>query len=335
VSASVEEAIQANLALAAADLMILTGTRLRSRVGLAALPHLVLTFAVVGGRSPFALMTVAAWALFVHAPVVLVCVGIAARRWWVVALAAALVLVGTDAFLVEPRWLDVTHVRLPGPGVRIALVADLQTDDVGDYERGVIATIAAEQPDVVLFAGDYLQNLDPAGFVENAGRLRELLRQLHPRLGAIAVEGDVDTDTWPTIFAGLPITVVTKTRTIDLGPIVVTALDPVDARSGAPHVEKQGKFHVVVGHPPDFALARPPADLLLAGHTHGGQVRIPGFGPLVTLSRVPRGWAAGHTALPWGGDLYVSRGVGMERHPDAPRIRLFCRPELVILELGS
>ncbi len=119
---------------------------------------------------------------------------------------------------------------------------------------------------------------------------------------------------------------------MDLGPLQLTLLDPEDARSDAPPVPRVEGFHVVLGHAPDFALAAPPADLLLAGHIHGGQVRIPGWGPLLTLSRVPRSWATGRTELPQGGTLVVSRGLGMERG-DAPRLRLGCRPELVVIEL--
>ena len=74
------------------------------------------------------------------------------------------------------------------------------------------------------------------------------------------------------------------------------------------------------------------ADLLVTGHTHGGQVRLPLIGPLMTLSRIPRAWAAGLTELPGGGKLLVSRGLGMERGY-APRIRFLCRPELMVIDL--
>ena len=89
---------------------------------------------------------------------------------------------------------------------------------------------------------------------------------------------------------------------------------------------------MVFGHRPDYAMGDVPADVLIAGHTHGGQVRLPGIGPLLTFSRVPRPWAAGVTNLDAGRTLIVSRGLGMERH-DAPRIRFLCRPQLVLLHL--
>lgn len=324
-------ALLTNALLLVADLAVLGAARRRVWAPLGVLPFVVIGLALVGGGDGFALMQVTAWAVFLHLPIVLVGIGLLTRRRRFHLLALPVVVVGVDAFLVEPRWLEVTHLRLPGPAMRIALVADIQTDRVGWYERALVARINAEEPDLVLFAGDYVQTADADVFVANAKALNEILAGL--RAPGIAVEGDVDADAWPRIFAGLPITVVTKSRAIDLGAVVVTALDPIDARSGAPDVAAQSKFHIVVGHPPDYAMARPAADLLLAGHVHGGQVRLPWIGPLITFSSVPRGWATGHTALPWGGDLVVSRGIGMERR-NAPRLRFLCRPELVIIDLA-
>jgi predicted MPP superfamily phosphohydrolase len=87
-----------------------------------------------------------------------------------------------------------------------------------------------------------------------------------------------------------------------------------------------------MGHRPDFALGEVDSDLLVAGHTHGGQVRLPFFGPVMTLSNVPRSWAAGVTKLPGNRTLVVSRGIGMERG-GAPELRFLCRPELVVLTI--
>ena len=162
------------------------------------------------------------------------------------------------------------------------------------------------------------------------------LAKLHAPYGGIAVKGDVDDRRWTEIFAGTEILAVPGRASLKRGPVTVTALTPDDSRAPILHrpdpvVHRDG-FHIVLGHAPDIALASPPADLILAGHTHGGQVRLFGW-PLLTLSKVPRAWAAGVTALPGGGTLVVSRGIGMERR-DAPRIRFLCRPQLVVLDPG-
>jgi len=287
---------------------------------------------VFWGWQAFGMMQAVSWLLFVHLPVLLM----SHKRSRL--LAIPLLLVGLDAFIVEPRWLSTSTHTLPLAGltepVRLALVADLQTDRVGRYETRVLEALSSAEPDLVLFAGDYIQLAPGPAFEAQADRLRPLLSALSPRLGAFAVSGDVDPAPWPTLFDGTPVVAWTQSTTVDLGPLVVTGLTVDDSRSPSPPVSAQPKPHVVVGHGPDFALAAPPADLLLAGHTHGGQVQLPLFGPLLTLSAVPRGWAAGGgmVALPQGGHLRVSRGIGMER-AHAPRLRFLCRPELVFIEL--
>jgi hypothetical protein len=89
----------------------------------------------------------------------------------------------------------------------------------------------------------------------------------------------------------------------------------------------------MIGHSPNYSLGQVEADLLIAGHTHGGQLRIPLFGPVFTLSQVPGSWTSGMTLIAPGRRLIVSRGIGMERG-NAPRMRFLCRPELLILDLA-
>jgi hypothetical protein len=68
-------------------------------------------------------------------------------------------------------------------------------------------------------------------------------------------------------------------------------------------------------------------DLCLAGHTHGGQIRIPFFGPVVTLSNVPKEWAMGYRKVR-NIRMNVSAGIGSEHAGDLPAIRFNCPPKM-------
>ncbi|MEW5855697.1 MAG: metallophosphoesterase, partial [Myxococcota bacterium] len=253
-------------------------------------------------------------------------------------LAGVGVLVGVDAFLVEPRWVEVTGTRVTSEKlhrpVKLVVIADLQTDHVGEYEAEVLRLAAAQDPDLVLFTGDYVQEPYEERNAEERRKLNTLLRSLtwKPRLGMYAVRGDSDAEGWPDIFDGTGVVVLESTTTLRIGELTLTGLDLETSRTRVLDLKPTDELHVVFGHAPDFALVPFPADVLVAGHTHGGQVQLPLVGPLVTLTRVPRAWAAGRTDMPDGRTLLVSRGLGMERVA-APRLRFLCRPELMVVDL--
>lgn len=300
--------------------------------------------APVLGSEMFEVLALYTQAVFVHGVFVLLGVAVLLRRearavsLCLAALAVATAAVGVDAFVVEPDWLEVTHTvvrssKVSRP-VRLAVVADLQADHVGAYERRVLRRVMEERADVILLLGDYLQVWDAETRARLRSELHDVLREVSfgAPLGIVAVGGNVDAPDWPMIFGGLPVTVVEEARTIDAGELRITALAMRDSAKTTLHVAAERPFHVAIGHFPDFALGDVQADLLLAGHTHGGQVRLPFIGPLMTLSHVPRAWAAGVTTLSEGRILIVSRGIGMERL-HAPRLRFLCRPELVVVDV--
>lgn len=289
----------------------------------------------------FALVT---WGLFLHGIALLVGAGvILARRHarisslcFLLAVIASAVIV--DALWIEPRRLEITHhefasAKITAP-MRIVVLADIQVDDVGAYEREAFRAALAERPDLVLLLGDYVHVRNNDAYRRQMERLSEVWREsgLTAPWGVIAVAGNTDRADWATYFEGLGVQAVVDTRTIEVGEIVVTGLSRDDSFSPALEVGEREPFHIVAGHAPNYALGDISAELLLAGHTHGGQVRIPGFGPLITLAATPRSWGAGRTELEGGRTLIVSRGIGLER-VYAPRIRLFCPPEIVVIDL--
>ena len=293
----------------------------------------------------FGKMQLLAWAVFVHCPVFLLGASSVLFRSHrrvalaAIALATAIVGVGVDAFLIEPHWLAVDQVTIRTDklerNVRVAVVADVQTDRPGRYERRAFRRVRAEEPDVILLVGDYIHEADGNRYVAAGEKLNQIMEEadLDAPLGIYAVRGNVDReDGWQEIFAGLPVTTFERSHTLDLSPLTLTGLTFEDSANAQLVVAPEDGFHIVLGHVPNFSLGQIEGDVLIAGHTHGGQIQLPFVGPLITLSEVPRAWASGVTEIAPGRTLVVSRGIGMERE-QAPRMRFLCRPQLVILDL--
>ena len=301
--------------------------------------------ALAGGWASIGLR-MAAFGLFLPCPVVLTVGGWLLRRpfpkmavasW---ALAVLLGLVALDAFVIEPSWLQVSRMRVVSPKlarpVRILLLADIQIQRLGEYERSSLRRALAERPDVILMSGDYLQAPPPRVHAALRTQFIAFLREIHfgAPLGVYAVRGDCEPmPDWAATFAGLPVTVLAETGTVDAGPLTISAFSVPDSLRPGQRVPDTKEFHIVLAHRPDVALNVAGGDLVLAGHSHGGQVCLPFYGPPMTLTQVPRQWVSGMTHLPDDRTLVVSRGVGVEHAGDVPRIRFLCRPEVVIIDL--
>ena len=280
--------------------------------------------------------------------------------WGLLLVVAGLVVDATYLYArrIEPTWLEVTRYEVVTPRlaghepIRVVVLADLQTDHVGDYERAVFEAMAEERPDLILMPGDYLQmpRATQAEWRAEQAALHRLFAEMahDVRLGIWAVDGDVDSasitfagteihsirDELRTVSEDPPVQILGLSRKGCRQPLTSEQLDQVRAFDG---------LTIVMGHSPDFAVemirtverdgaaAVSLPMLCVAGHTHGGQVVVPFFGPPVTLSRVPRRYASGLHEL-GRAHLFVSRGVGHERGY-APRIRFLCRPELAVLTL--
>lgn len=301
-------------------------------------------------RNPFFTMNAAAHALFFHVPLLstLLAIGLRAPapehqrvvRHWRIAfalIALSVLLVGYEAFVREPSHLTIQRVQVRSNKLnrtlRIAVFSDVQFDEFGDYEREAFRTMMREHPDVILLPGDYIH---PWSIPQNERLRREanaFLRALPlaAPLGVYAVEGNAEGPGWEQLFDGLDVHTFNSVRTETRPEFSLTAMGLLDSFNRRLRVEPAPGFHIAMGHGPDFSLGNIQADLLIAGHTHGGQVQLPWIGPIVTLSGVPRSWASGVTQLSGGRTLIVSRGVGMERSA-APRLRFLCYPEIVMVE---
>jgi len=260
---------------------------------------------------------------------------------------------GGDAMFVEPfrLRLETARVELPPErdGVeplRIGVLADIQTDLITEHEQRAVTILLDERPDMIFLPGDVFHGTRDE-FERELPALRALLGRLHAPGGVWFVAGDVD---WndaqleamlaDTDIRWLDNTIARCTvngRPVTLGGV---SLD-VRGRAAQRVINRlcrdpgTGDIRILMAHRPDVVRLLPERariDLVVAGHTHGGQVVLPLLGPPITLSRLPRHIAAGGLHVVDGNRLYISRGVGWERG-QAPRIRFLCPPEVSLLHL--
>ncbi|WP_269523351.1 metallophosphoesterase [Coraliomargarita parva] len=256
---------------------------------------------------------------------------------------------------VEPEKIVLRHVRLETPKlakpVRLLHISDIQSGGIAGHEQNLFEQIQALQPDLVLFTGDFLQPVAPATFDSEWPKLLSLFKSLSPKYGIYAVYGDTEYEPGIKFY---------RLRGPELEPLHVLSTGSAQIDTGAGKIDILGlnlfhskepkwamrsiedwmaksdakDFRVVMGHAPDYALETRelPIDLCLAGHTHGGQVRLPWYGPLVIDSEVPKEWSRGfrRIGVPY---LNVSAGAGSNRYRGLPPIRFLCPTEMTLIEL--
>jgi len=256
-----------------------------------------------------------------------------------------------EGFLREPFQLDVTRLTVVSPrlpagfdGLKIVQLSDLHLHHISRAYRTAIDVIRRERPHLVVITGDLVDR------PEETSACLEFLSELRAaaRVPVVVVPGNWDHRAFPTkqgiaawhkrLQAETGIRVLANQNVVlhrhgDRMWLVGTD-DPyfghadLDASfKGVPDTA----FALVLTHAPEAfeeLAQRPAARLILAGHTHGGQVRLPFIGAVRVPSRYGTRFARGLFKL---GDtfFYVNAGMGMSHLP----IRFLCRPELTVLTL--
>jgi uncharacterized protein len=264
---------------------------------------------------------------------------------------AVLSLLATYACWIEPARLDVTRVTLYAPRfksaspLRLLHISDLHVERVTARERRLLHLVEGLAPDIIVLTGDYL-NISYTYDATAQLQTRELLGQLRAPGGVYAIKGSPPVDP-PQIMAqlleGLEITWL-RDEIVSLewhgAPLQIAGVEcsfdvQADARKLQRLLDGRGgdAWTLLLYHTPDImpVAAQTGVDLYLAGHTHGGQLRLPFIGALVTASiywkRYEMGAYRDRDTL-----LYVSRGVGMEGY-GAPRARFLCPPEITLFTI--
>jgi uncharacterized protein len=267
--------------------------------------------------------------------------------------------------LVENDWYRLRHQRVPvlppgRPPLSLLHLSDLHLTANDGRRTAFLAELAGVPADLVVLTGDMLGEPDALDPVLDA------LAGFRPRLGAVAVLGSNDywaprfrnwltyfagpssrrprsersRNPWRELVAGLEECgwLVLSNRRERLGDVELAGLDDPHIRRDDPAVAvppagSPAGLRIGIVHSPYRraldAFERNGYGLLLAGHTHGGQVRLPGIGALVTNCDLPRDRVRGLSR--WGGSwLHVSAGLGTSKY--AP-FRFACRPEASLLQL--
>ncbi|MDP6633353.1 MAG: metallophosphoesterase [Phycisphaerae bacterium] len=259
----------------------------------------------------------------------------------------------------EPYRLEVTRTRIVSPKlrgadrpVRIVQISDLHCDPTLRNEPKLPGLIAPLKPDIIVYTGDSINS------IEGLPNFRNCLAEIAQIAPVYATRGNWDVSFGPRInYFGQPnvteldgsnqLIEAAGTRLWVAGIKVLDApsrywdndlsseerLD--NALAGIPEED----FKVFLYHYPDEvnSLADRGVDLHCAGHTHGGQVAMPFYGALVTVSKFGKKYEAGLYSISRKQPqpdmhLYVNRGIGMEGY--APRVRFWCRPEISLIELA-
>jgi predicted MPP superfamily phosphohydrolase len=242
------------------------------------------------------------------------------KHWVIIVLILTIVGIPFYAFKIEPRWLRVRTIRISDrPTLRIAHMSDLHFKGDADWLKAVVAATNELNPDIVCITGDFVEK------AEFQPTVIEILRELSAPIVAVIGNHDVwsKADLKPLKSlcnesgGKLLLNEEFELKGISFfGANEATDVKPVD-----------GDRRVLLCHYPAAVdnLNGTRYDLVLAGHTHGGQIRLPFIGALITpygTNGYDMGIYEVNESL-----LHVSPGIGTLR----PNVRFFCRPEVTLI----
>jgi predicted MPP superfamily phosphohydrolase len=263
-------------------------------------------------------------------------------------IASGTLIAGYSSF-IEPKWVEMKRIRLyferlprSFRGIRIVHFSDIHLGHHFNLHnlKGIAHQIQLEKPDLLCFTGD----LFDFAFTENLQQTSRILAELQAPLGKWAVLGNHDyysrVETTVSLLSDGGFTVLmNEHKKISLGEESLQIAGVDDMLKGRPDLvhalqhTDPAVFTLLLSHSANYAdiAAAHPIDLQLSGHSHGGQVRLPFIGALVTPPLGDK-YIMGHYQHERSNlQIYTNRGIGTTIHP----VRLFCRPEITIITLDE
>jgi predicted MPP superfamily phosphohydrolase len=255
-----------------------------------------------------------------------------------------LAIVGIICFLygyfIEPYWVEVKVVpietdKLKKTSFRLVQISDLHCDKKERNEERIIGLINQMAPDIIVFTGDAINTASALVL------FKDTMRDLNAGLAKLAIRGNFEVDYWKNLdlFSDTGFEVLDEKTVVlrkDGETICISGLtcENPSAFRGLLQSVPDGHYSVFLYHFSDLVedLEGLNVDLYLCGHTHGGQVALPVYGAVITLSKYGKKYESGMYTV---GDtiLYVNRGIGLETGL-APKVRFFARPEITVFDIG-
>ena len=246
--------------------------------------------------------------------------------------------------LIESSWVVTTktEIKVAEPVLgydrfRIVHLSDLHLERIGRREERMVEQVRAAKPHLILLTGDYMN------VREGAVALSEILGAMEAPYGVVGIEGNWDTKfvsadlfrrAKATYLVDDTLVLQRDQRRLRLVGQGVTPSRPL--RELLPPAD-DGIPTIYMHHMPDgldLLRARAPGqrvDLFLCGHTHGGQVRLPFWGAVLTLSKFHKQYEQG-LYMADGIPMYVNRGVG-SGGGGVPHVRFLAPPEVSVIDL--
>lgn len=262
---------------------------------------------------------------------------------WTSILIIMVVLIGAYGVMIEPNLLRVNHMEI-GSGaynLRVVHFTDTHLDNnynIKDLQK-LVRIINLQDPDIVVFTGDFIDSVDDHQYPEDA---IVVLKEIKANLGKYAVYGNHDYGAKGYKYysnmmqkSGFQLLVNDSRILLYEGQkIRISGLD--DALLGSPDYEKVAGFFredvydILLLHEPDQADYFLPfsVELVLGGHSHGGQIRLPFIGA-VTTPPLSEKYIKGLYKIGPTQNIYVSSGVGTTSIP----ARILNPPEIAVFDI--
>jgi uncharacterized protein len=241
--------------------------------------------------------------------------------------------------LIHPVDLALQDLPPMLQGLKIAHLSDLHITRPRPRFDRLVSQLASLRLDMAVFTGDYMMR-DSDG-VHCAQVLKRIVNAVRPRLGAFGVFGNHDSAELAGRVKDIGIHWLgTGVHQMPDSPIQLLGIDPIgdDADDGAAMLLngdplQPGQLRLMLAHYPSWisTAADLGVDIMFAGHTHGGQVRLPGGHALVNSCDLPLKMSSG--LLRHRDTLVaISRGLGEVGLPGL-RLRAFCPPHVPVYTL--